>query len=379
MIPYIVTFLMSAVFMYMAEQMTGTDSGSRAIKKIFVSIGLILPCLLAGLRNPGIGMDSGGWAVDVYNAAALNSNFQQFSEAAAKYVDSGLAFRIVTFVTVRITYSISALFFVIELLILVPTYMSIRNFSSGHHTWIAMLGYYFEFYCLGLSGMRQFIAMSFFIYSISLLWSGKKTLSLVWIVTAILFHTSAVIGLAYYLIWLILLKQEGSRYVFKKGWRFVTLIVVVFYFAVLLLSDVAVQWLVENIPIFAHYSGYTSRSHGSNYISFYLFVGSLLATCTLLYWGNRARDCRTLVLILMIVSAFILYSLQSIDTDFTRTAWYAWYLIIPLFAVLVSQARGLFSLPILLFMLITITNFYWYYVINGYYACVPYSSVLLGC
>lgn len=148
----------------------------------------LLLSLVAGLRAVNVGIDTKTYTL-VFNLTAEGSTDAIYGiEQSFIYICAFL---------LRLWSNVHFVFFVLALLshglILFRIWEDRENISLR---W-AILAYYVMFYAFSLNGVRQFVAVAIVVYATRFVRQGKYFKFVLGILAATLFHTTALVGLAY--------------------------------------------------------------------------------------------------------------------------------------------------------------------------------------
>ena len=201
---YLICFCLSCLFLYFSDL-----KKYKNYKKIFVIIGLLLPCILAGCRSLKIGSDVEIYLKPLFLQATNSNNIIEY--LSSELLNTGryeLGFTTYVYIFTNIFRNIHFVLFFIEAIIIIVLYYSIINLKETYSKislWFSFLIYYLLFYNIGLNIMRQFIGISFGLLSMSLIIKSKRFdfKSLIWIFIGAFFHKSTLIFLVPYFVYLI--------------------------------------------------------------------------------------------------------------------------------------------------------------------------------
>jgi len=212
---YLIVFFISSFLIYLYEK--------NKTKRMLLIVGLLLPCILAGLRDISIGTDVSWYVKKIFDASVFSNNFRDyFDTIILNNPAEGLLYRVsshefgfvmVEYLTQRIFNNFQLLLFILEGLIIIPVYFAVKKFDSIRNEkkiWLSMLLYYLLLYNAGLNAIRQFISISFLFYGVSCFInnSEKKYQNIiVSFIVAVLFHKSSWMGIIYYVGYCFLTKQ----------------------------------------------------------------------------------------------------------------------------------------------------------------------------
>ena len=191
MVPYVLMFGLSCLNFRLAYLLRKY----KTIKIMFVLIGLLLPCVLAGARDNTIGTD-----VLVYGDAYLNyaqrynslSSFMNFD-----YLGGEPLFKILSYVSAHY-FGQFGYYFTLEFACVLPIYATFVRRGWERYSWLGMLIYYLCFYSFSLNLLRQSIAMSIIFWSYNYIVERKPVKFCISAAIAVGFHLTAAIMLLLY-------------------------------------------------------------------------------------------------------------------------------------------------------------------------------------
>lgn len=187
---YIITFCLSVLLILLSENLKltkyNTENESSNYKygnyicKLLNIVALLIPIMLATLRNETVGIDVYTYMKPLYLCAIESKGLTDFfsiikNNSQLVYMDVGYA--LVAFIACKIFHSLQGLFFVNELLCILPLYFGIKNLNlylkkiSVKYTvpvWLGMLIYYCCFYNNSLNQVRQIIACGILFFAFTL-------------------------------------------------------------------------------------------------------------------------------------------------------------------------------------------------------------------
>ena len=266
MIPYIIVFLISISLFIISERIHNSF-----LRKIFVIIALLLPCVLSGMRSINVGTDTNVYAKQLYNLANAADSFSDFLSMRWwrewRYInvkDFEIAFVLLTYWTNKIFHSFQFLLFFIQLLNIVPLYIAITKFKQlKGKMWLCMLIYYLFLFNTSLNAMRQFIGISFTILALSELINTKKYLrSFAYLLIGVLFHKSSILILIIYAIYWSTNSLKNSYIVLNKR-RIHTnslVLMIIFLLVIFLCSNISSSITLLKLLGFEEYINYVDGS-----------------------------------------------------------------------------------------------------------------------
>ena len=203
---YIVAFLLSILLFYIADSQQYRGTGS----KVCVGCALLIPCLVAGLRDRTIGTDVLVYVEPLFLEARVSDSFLEFYNSFIIKADTWWAttpvneieigFTFLCYVAAKVFNSMPLLLFCIQALTVIPIYKGLRAFSDTQPVWLGMVVYYLMFYNQTLNMMRQWIAMAFLFNGFQFLRSRQYRKYFLFVLVAALFHNSAVLAIGVFFI-----------------------------------------------------------------------------------------------------------------------------------------------------------------------------------
>lgn len=155
-------------------------------------IALIIPSWLAGVRADTVGADTVGYGIMAFKYALIRSR-DAFLSGQSEIVFYGLAY----FVS-RVTENVAFWLGIVEFLTIAPIFYVAYKERKKLNVCFAMIVYLFKFYNYSLCIMRQSLACSFLMLAFYF-WKNKKYVrTMIVILLALGIHSTAFIGLLFY-------------------------------------------------------------------------------------------------------------------------------------------------------------------------------------
>ena len=196
---YLSTFLVSLIFIHFGNQMMYVSFRGDSRKGQFkfygiicVIIGVLIPCILASVRDITVGGDVKAYVTSNFVSSKLliSNGFWYYFENMPKDTEIGFAYILYLG---NIFNSLGLSFFLIELFIIIPVYIFLVKIRAQSSVTLGMATFYFLSYNFSLSGMRGSIAMSLLLLAYYYLNEKKYKVAIPIILLAILFHNSAIL------------------------------------------------------------------------------------------------------------------------------------------------------------------------------------------
>ena len=337
---------------------------------IFSALALLIPCLIAGLRNQHVGTDVMVYVKPLTSSAITSQNLKEFfncywfQEWRNLYaVDYDIGFSLVVYFVAKLTHSLPAVLFSIQALMVVPVYIALARNRDKMPIWIGMAIYLLLFFNSTLNMMRQWIAMAFLLLAFQMLLEKRSFWVGILTFVAFLFHSTAVVAIPVYLIyWLLWVPrkhclQQGNLQVGIPT----VLSVLIFFVSILAILNLPLVIKLVSMVGFSQFNNYLQGGQIS------LMVGQIILRLPLfllliLCWKDmKARWTMVPFFLTMLFLDLVAAHLVSVDVNTLRISHY-----FSLYSLLwVPAAIG--SCPskgkrvLLTVMIICYGLFYWYY------------------
>lgn len=208
---YILVFTLSLLCFKWAQYFNKNQN--KKFFYFFSVLGIIIPCLLAAVRDLSMGTDTDTYVKRIFEQAIVDNNLFTFVQHPNSAVKDFL-YLFTSFICARFTKNISVLLFVNELLVILPLYIALvkSNKKSGSIVF-GMFIFFMFFYNQSFNLTRQSIAISFSILAIHYL-NEKKDLKFIFLsIIACLYHSTALILLLIYVLYKI--EDKFKKYPIK--------------------------------------------------------------------------------------------------------------------------------------------------------------------
>ena len=193
---YLLVFGLAAFFAYLAQKF----ENKKVLVILFSIIAILIPSVLAGVRDSNIGTDLEVYGKPFFNRAVLSDSFEEYSNIC----ETELGYRIINYIVSRFSDNINIFLFVLEFIIIGIVYLAFYQRRKEIPVWLGLLCYLFLFYSRFLNLLRQGIAVSIIIYSYKYLEKNELKKFLLAILIATMFHTTAIFAITLIFIKIIL-------------------------------------------------------------------------------------------------------------------------------------------------------------------------------
>lgn len=216
---YIVIILLTTFFFYLAVNLKfSEDKNEKHLILVFVALTVLIPSIVAGVRDLSIGTDTRGYLLTDYN---ISSNVSSIRDAA-KLSNEELGFISLVYFVTNVFGNIHVLMFIIEFIIMCFVVKYALSANSKDEAYAVILFYMFLCFANSMCIMRQHISLAILLFS-TRLFKEKKYLNCVLLfILAYLFHSSSVCFLLIY--WLLYLSEKHSFPVMKRKYFIICII-----------------------------------------------------------------------------------------------------------------------------------------------------------
>ena len=183
MLIYLGAFLLSTILLYI-----GSIQENKQLKRLFVLLGMLVVCLLAGFRDESVGTDIRWYSKRLFQGALDSRRWIEYFNLYNHY-ETGYLF--LNYIVSRFSKSLGMMHFVIEFIICFNVYYAYKTIDKENEAWYGMLIYYFVYYNQSFNLMRQTISCSFIFLAFAFLKKKKYVISAILIGIGILFHVSS--------------------------------------------------------------------------------------------------------------------------------------------------------------------------------------------
>ena len=193
MIIYPIIFVVSLALIYEGLYLA---KKKKIAGSFLISIGVILPCLLAAFRSVSVGTDTKGYVSGLFEMAGQTDSIgEYYDKARVWYGISDIAYTTLNFVTAHLFGSFNVFLFIVELLIILPIFFVLKKYGKTDRTVLLGLGLFFLLeYNVSFNMVRQCLALSFVILMVGLLYEKKYWQAVLSALVAFGFHSTSAIA-----------------------------------------------------------------------------------------------------------------------------------------------------------------------------------------
>lgn len=193
MVIYLIMFLISIFCTAMAE-ISITRKDGKFFFILFSFIAIIIPSLLAGFRNPGIGTDTLIYAKDIWEQIrqipSLTSLFYKYNQEY--FNDTEFIYLLINWIASLFGHNIFWCFFFTNLCVVLLVYCALYDNRKKGKMWIGMAIFLLLYYNISLNLIRQSITLAFCIYSFKYLEQKKYIKLIIWLIIIAFSHNTGI-------------------------------------------------------------------------------------------------------------------------------------------------------------------------------------------
>ena len=168
MMIYIFSFTVSCLFLSCSEKKWCKN---KLFGYILILLALLIPSVLAGLRDFSIGTDVELYG-NIWFADACKMDFISYIESASTS-SIGVLYALLNYLTALVTDDIKIFYFFLSFIETLLVYMGLKGFDKQISVPFGMFAYYTLFYNNTLNLLRQFLAFSIVLFSYQFLVKKK--------------------------------------------------------------------------------------------------------------------------------------------------------------------------------------------------------------
>lgn len=316
MVIYLITFILSCLFFSFATKTRGV------VRFLWLSVSILIPSMLAGLRDESIGTDMGTYGISAWQEACCSSSLENYILGLTIAKGSmEIGYLIMNWAVSRITNDIHFYMFFHQFFVLLFVLGAYWRLRKKIIPFMSLLIYFLFIYNMSLSMLRQMLAIAILMYGITYLLDNKKPKKRIFYGCcgfALLFHNSVI-----FIILIPLCKYLVSKFGKHMGVIYLCSIIGVIFIAVMyqsLLSSLMEYGIVSaKYEMYMDQEGY--KSHKINLLVEAMLLGSMFIFIKLVRKENRDDQFCKLVQLLLLLS-LCMELLGGIVETATRVVYY---------------------------------------------------------
>lgn len=361
MLPYIVVFFIAIIATYNAQR-SKPNGLLFCVHSIFAIVPLVL---LAAFRDYNVGSDTANYMYLFENAVENKASIIRYIYLHSSYE---IGFLIYNFIIAQFADTVVSYYIITYGIIITVAYASAFKLRKFISPYIFIFIYVLIFYSESLNGMRQYIAISFILYAVANLLTGRRIKYVIWTLFACLFHTSAIISLTIGGTYWLLQKYPLHNHKFL----YMLICLAVLIVAVGMDRFANMGWL----PVFEKKLENHLTNTSSGGISNSHIVVCLCTLIVLLFSYKRTPLCDLMVLTTIYVLIF--YISPNMNAILYRLTLYFNSMICIAVSNVFSSVRASTKINVILLLFLYIAFYVFSIIISGTHEVIPYTSKILG-
>jgi len=358
---YLVTYALCIATLAMARRYRKINT----LYVFFISLSLGGLSLLAGLRADTIGTDL---LYYVKRFFIYGQNANSFSDivALATTNNSEVGYWIWTVLIGKLIPDLHVFLFLTELLIVVLVYKSIQLYEHKLSIVLSMTLFLLLFYNMSFNYVRQFMAMTIVLYSVSYLRKNEDWKVMLLGGVAVLFHNSAVICVIFYAFYFLGKSKTLMKY---KMFLFSITVILALFFEKILAFFITHTSFIPNK--YVNYFINDTTMSGISFTSVILLVVPVFAIYIYARINSKAKEIGSLDFILLLSMVFNCISTGMFGRMTLYFDIFTYIIIVPCY-IRTFNIKAKWVLGGYLLVSITI-YWFWYYIIQNYSETFPYQ------
>lgn len=373
---YIACFAISAFYAYL-------DSRNEQKKQIgiFGWIAILLPAVLAGLRDISVGTDTKAYVLTFRNMSG-----QSFSQFLTDKTGMEIGFRILFFAVSRFTDDPAWALFFAHLFIMFFLYKALKDNSIGKYNWLGLTIFNLLFFSQSLNLLRQFMALTMILWGFQYVRTEKFIKWLVVILLASMFHITSIVSIFIYFLYQIYAISTCRTYKNRTVHHTTPEKKIIISFCLvagttlIFLYSRQLLLLVHNVTGRFEVQADNIRDYFA--IDIYDFLNKVLFLIPFVLFSkseaNANGDCNFYSVLITI--SMILTQLNMVSYNAGRIAIPFWIMLVIAVPTLVSKLKNRKNRTVVSVYYLLLCG--WVYlnnfVIKGYSEVMPYTSCILG-
>jgi hypothetical protein len=266
MIYYLICFSSSLFLLWFGQKIR---YGQCELFRWFVyGIALLIPAILAGVRDWSIGTDTEGYAYSVFKEACTGSHIGSFSKVFDGWIGVGYLWLNITMS--KISDNFNVVLFSIIFIEIIFVFLTIYQWRDIFPIWLGMLVFYTFFFNMSFNLIRQCLALSIAFFGIRYIFERKFLFFVFWILLGSLFHNSVLLLLVYYpLFW------YANKWTSKKSTLLFSLILtslIIFSNQIFIPLLDSISDIVPKARVASVYLDYKEKEGGYKTFIYYVFL-----------------------------------------------------------------------------------------------------------
>lgn len=378
MLPYLFVFFFSILFTFLAQVVEKRNNG-KALFYVFSAVAVLLPALLAGFRDSGVGTDTKIYVDNVWSQIRRVRDFSDFLHkyGAGHFKDIEFIYLLLNYVASWFGRSVGLIYFLANFVVVLLIYITAYQNRNRVAMWLVMFIFLFGYYNQSLNLVRQTIALAIGVYSFQYLENKKWIKFIIALIFIRLAHNTGIFYLGF----------AGAYWIAVRNYRSKSLVLILTLLSSIFLFiyfDIIIGFLVVSgiLPVkFLYYMSGDTIDYTSQFI-YHFLLGVILFVIYFMHRNSEEKDNLlsysyvNLLGAILILTAFI--SVWSF-----RVAFYFLFICDILFlprALHWLNKKHKIEYIVMITAVLSLVAVFWYkvYIVNNDNDTYPYKSEVLG-
>lgn len=370
---YLLLFAISTLLIYIAEK-----KKYNKYKTLLISFAILIPSVIAGIRNSSVGTDVNVYGIVSYRNALQYNNYISYIRNCFLRGDNDPGFYSLIYLISRLFKDYHWGLFFYELITLLFTYFGFSRIKKLYNipVYIGMFLFYLEIYNISLNAMRQIIATSIVLLATSYLFENKYKMFLIWVTVAFTFHGGSISSMALLPIYhIVKIKNPKISNQILGG----VFVIICFLLIILSLSNIVTYLVSIGIlrPNYLKYirGGIFTETTGS-FSVMVLLIETVYMSAIILHFGKlKKRNMQSIFYVMVCGLVFFIRLIAPTMAQYLSRASY-YFLPIQIIALIsIPQCYNKKSQKIVNLVLIALSLSTWIFqfVIKGSHETIPYQ------
>ncbi|KAA6338334.1 hypothetical protein EZS27_013661 [termite gut metagenome] len=375
---YFIVFLISIFLTYLAEVSLRSYKDKKRIFYLLSFSAILIPSLLAGFRDSGIGTDTIVYVDNYFGRFRYIHGIGDFLIAYKlhQFNDMEFIYLLLNFIVSLFTDSPNGIYFTANFIVILLFYMAAYDNRKKASMWLVMAFFFFLFYNQSYNLVRQSIAIAMTIYAFKYIETGKWLKMIVWLFIIANTHNTGIFIIMLYVIYYVCtLKNKYIRFFIETV--LLAFVVSIFtYFDQIILFSVLIGLLPEKFLAYLSTMNDSGRVYKIWVAVYILFI--------MILWMSKfvvKKDKNiNYYLYNKIIGTMLLFT-STISQWAFRISFYLNVIdciAIPRILSSMSSKRTLYIAFHFLLIFLLIIGWYWLIIIRNHNETYPYTSKILG-
>lgn len=364
---YLVMFITSAIFCMIADYERKNEHKKLAL--LFDIIAILIPAILAGIRNENIGYDVKLYLNNLQKMAVNSDSLILYTEKIQiQYSNIGIGFTSIIYLISQFFKDVHWTYFFVNLIPMILFYMGIKDNKSKSKNAIVWFLMLLLLYNISLNLLRQIIAISIIYFAKKYIYEKKLLNYIIFCIIAFLFHETAIIFLFIYFVYWYIDSTTNILRVFVVSFGvFALMYSYQFILSTLASNGFIAQRYIETYSTGLHFAG---MNNVYSALCMFYIVGIAMIVSLKKWPANKIYFYCVLSLL-----NCMFFMLGDIHSETFRIAYYTTAFIPEILVYAGHKFKGKGEI-LVDGIVIIIVIYFWYtlFIINGFAATVPYIS-----